>query len=72
MEKKKGYSRIWKGSNFFVQSQHSDDSVRQFLKMIDFGKKYGASVKVIMPDCVDMSFPNKEAMEAYIKETKNN
>ncbi len=72
MEKKKGYSRIWKGSNFFVQSQHADDSVRQWLKMIDFGKKYGASVKVIMPDCVDMSFPNKEAMEAYIKETKNN
>jgi hypothetical protein len=55
-----------------MQSQNADNSVRQWLKMIDFGKKYGASVKVIMPDCVDMSFPNKEAMEAYIRETKNN
>lgn len=72
MEKKKGYSNIWKNSNFFMQSQNADNSLRQFLKMIDFGKKYGASVNVIMPDCVDMSFPNKEAMEAYIKETKNN
>lgn len=54
-------------SNFFVQSQNVDTSVRQFLKMIDFGKKYGASVKDIMPDCVDMSFPNKEAMEAYVE-----
>lgn len=54
-------------SNFFVQSQNIDNSVRQFLKMIDFGKKYGASVKDTMPDCVDMSFPNKEAMEAYVE-----
>lgn len=70
MAERKGYSRVWTGG-FATQEQYNN-SVRQWLKMIDFGKKYGASVKVIMPDCVDMSFPNKEAMEAYIKETKNN
>jgi len=63
MEKK----RIQESSNFFVQSQNADNSLRQFLKMIDFGKKYGASVKDTMPDCVDMSFPNKEAMEAFVE-----
>lgn len=70
MEKNEN-SQVWKGTNFAVQEQTS--LIKQhWLKTIELVKKYGASVGGIVPDCVDINFPNKDAFEAYVKELNSN
>lgn len=66
MEKNEN-SQVWKGTNFAVQEQ--TDLIKQhWLKTIELVKKYGASVDGTVPDCMDITFPNKDAFEAYVKE----
>lgn len=63
---KKGNSQVYKCTNFAVQEQ--TDLIKQhWLKMIELAKEHGASVNGIVPDCVDITFPNKDAFEKYVE-----
>lgn len=68
---KKGNSQVYKCTNFAVQEQ--TDTIKQhWLKMIELAKKHGASVNGIVPDSVDITFPNKDAFEDYVEGLNSN
>jgi hypothetical protein len=67
----KGNSQVWKGTNFAVQEQ-TDIIKQHWLKMIELAKKHGASVNGMVSDCVDITFPNKDAFEEYVEGLNSN